>query len=263
MEEAPPVPAGPKPEDLFILLYTSGSTGTPKGCQIEHRNLVAYAHGVRNDFYTREDRIAAYASFGFDVNMSDVFCTLLNGGTLVLIPEETRMDLGALAATFDEAEVTALLLTTQVGVQFLLNYPRLKTLRMLVMGGEKLPAVDPSKLSYTIVNGYGPTENCCGVSLFPIREWEVNIPIGKPMNTIHGYVLDKTGHRLPTGAAGEYCLSVPQVSRGYLKRPDKTAEAYEASPFDDFRMYHTGDIVRYRPNGDVEFVGRRDGRSGL
>ena len=260
MEEASPVPAGPKPEDLFILLYTSGSTGTPKGCQIEHRNLVAYAHGVRNDFYTREDRIAAYASFGFDVNMSDVFCTLLNGGTLVLIPEEIRMDLGALAATFDEAEVTALLLTTQVGVQFLLNYPRLKTLRMLVMGGEKLPAVDPSKLSYTIVNGYGPTENCCGVSLFPIREWEPNIPIGKPMNTIHGYVLDKTGHRLPTGAAGEYCLSGPQVSRGYLKRPDKTAEAYEASPFDDFRMYHTGDIVRYRPNGDVEFVGRRDGQ---
>ena len=131
---------------------------------------------------------------------------------------------------------------------------------MLVMGGEKLPAVDPSQLSYTIVNGYGPTENCCGVSLFPIREWEPNIPIGKPMNTIHGYVLDKSGHRLPAGAAGEYCLSGPQVSRGYLNRPDKTAEAYEASPFDNFRMYHTGDIVRYRQNGDVEFVGRRDGQ---
>lgn len=260
MEEAAPVPEGPKPEDLFIMLYTSGSTGTPKGCQIEHRNLVAYAHGVRNDFYTHEDRIAAYASFGFDVNMSDVFCTLLNGGTVVLIPEETRMNLGALAAAFDEAEVTALLLTTQVGVQFLTNYPHLKTLRMLVMGGEKLPAVDPSQLSYTIVNGYGPTENCCGVSLFPIREWEPNIPIGKPMNTIHGYVLDKSGHRLPAGAAGEYCLSGPQVSRGYLNRPDKTAEAYQASPFDDFRMYHTGDIVRYRQNGDVEFVGRRDGQ---
>ena len=254
------VPQGPSPEDLLIMLYTSGSTGLPKGCQIEHRNMVSYAHGVRNDFYRRDDRIAAYASFGFDVNMSDVFCTLLNGGTVCLIPEEIRMNLDALAGYFDEAGITALLLTTQVGVQFLQNYPQLKTLRMLVMGGEKLPAVDPSRLSYTIVNGYGPTENCCGVSLFPIRAWEPNIPIGKPMATIHGYVLDKTGHRLPAGAAGEYCLAGPQVSRGYLNRPDKTAEAYEASPFDEFRMYHTGDIVRYRQNGDVEFVGRKDGQ---
>ena len=249
-----------KPSDLLIMLYTSGSTGLPKGCQIEHRNMVAYAHGVRNDFYRRDDRIAAYASFGFDVNMSDIFCTLLNGGTVYLIPEEIRMNLDALARYFDEAGITALLLTTQVGVQFLQNYPQLKTLRMLVMGGEKLPAVDPSRLSYTIVNGYGPTENCCGVSLFPIRAWEPNIPIGKPMATIHGYVLDKTGHRLPAGAAGEYCLSGPQVSRGYLNRPDKTAEAYEPSPFNEFRMYHTGDIVRYRQNGDVEFVGRKDGQ---
>ena len=254
------IPQGPSPEDLLIMLYTSGSTGLPKGCQIEHRNMVAYAHGVRNDFYRRDDRIAAYASFGFDVNMSDVFCTLLNGGTVYLIPEEIRMNLDALADYFNEAGITALLLTTQVGVQFLQNYPQLKTLRMLVMGGEKLPAVDPSRLSYTIVNGYGPTENCCGVSLFPIRNWEPNIPIGKPMATIHGYILDKTGHRLPAGAAGEYCLSGPQVSRGYLNRPDKTAEAYEDCPFNEFRMYHTGDIVRYRHNGDVEFVGRKDGQ---
>ena len=260
MEDETEMPKGPSPEDLFIMLYTSGSTGAPKGCQIEHRNVVSYAHGVRNDFYTKEDRIAAYASFGFDVNMSDVFCTLLNGGTVYLIPQEIRMDLHALADYFDEAGITALLLTTQVGVQFLTNYPKLKTLMMLVMGGEKLPAVDPSSLSYTIVNGYGPTENCCGVSLFPIRAWEPNIPIGKPMHTIHAYILDKTGHRLPAGAAGEYCLSGPQVSRGYLNRPEKTAEAYEPCPFNEFRMYHTGDIVRYRQNGDVEFVGRKDGQ---
>ena len=260
MPDAPAVPAEPKPEDRFIMLYTSGSTGAPKGCQIEHRNLVAYAHGLRNIFCTREDTIAAYASFGFDVNMSDVFCTLLNGGTVCLVPEEIRMNLDRLAAWFDEMGITALVLTTQVGVQFLQNYPNLKTLRLLVMGGEKLPAVDPSRIGYTIANGYGPTENCCGVSIFPIRAWEPNIPIGRPFDTIHAYVLDKTGHRLPAGAAGEYCLSGPQVTRGYLNRPDKTAEAYEPCPFNGFRMYHTGDIVRYRQNGDVEFVGRRDGQ---
>ena len=260
MEDATTLPAGPKPEDLFILIYTSGSTGKPKGCQIEHRNLVAFAHGVRHDFCTKDDRTGAYASFGFDVNMEDVFCTLVNGGTVCLIPEEIRMDLGALADYFDRTGVTALLLTTQVGVQFIQNHPKMKTLRLLIMGGEKLPAVDPANLSYTIVNGYGPTENCCGVSLFPIRSWEPNIPIGKPMATIHAYVLDRTGHRLPAGAAGEYCLSGPQVTRGYLNRPEKTAEAYGPCPFNEFRMYRTGDIVRYRQNGDVEFVGRKDGQ---
>lgn len=185
---------------------------------------------------------------------------MLNGGTVYLIPEEIRMNLDKLAAYFEQVGITALLLTTQVGVQFLQNYPHHKSLRMLVMGGEKLPPVEPEGLNYTIVNGYSPTENCCGVSLFPIHHWEPNIPIGKPMSTIHAYILDKAGHRLPAGAAGEFCLSGPQVARGYLNRLDKTAEAFENCPFNDFRMYHTGDIVRYRQSGDVEFVGRKDGQ---
>ncbi len=249
------------PKNLFIMLYTSGSTGTPKGVQIEHRNVVAFAHGAQLDgFYGGDSVTAAYASFGFDVNMADTFCTLLNGGTVHLIPEEIRMNLDELAQYFDNKGITEILMTTQVGVQFLQNYPHLKTMRYLMMGGEKLPAVHPENLNYTIINGYGPTENCCGVSMFHVQEWESNIPIGKPLPTIHGYVLDKTGHRLPAGAAGEYCLAGPQVSRGYLNRPDKTAEAYENCPFDAYRMYHTGDIVRYRQDGNVEFVGRKDGQ---
>jgi len=261
MNDSNDIPPSPSPENLFVMLYTSGSTGTPKGCQIEHRNVVALAHGIESaGFYREDDRIADYASFGFDVNMADVFCTLINGGTVYIIPEDIRMNLDLLAEYFDDAGITALLLTTQVGVQFMQNYPHCKTLRLLLIAGEKLPAVDPSGLSYTIANGYGPTENCYGVSIFPIRKWEKNIPIGKPFPTIHGYILDKTGHRLPAGAAGEYCLSGPQVSRGYLNRPDKTAEAYEQCPYNNFRMYHTGDIVRYRQDGNVEFVGRKDGQ---
>ncbi len=255
------LPAMPGAQDLMILLYTSGSTGQPKGCQIEHGNMVAFAYGSnREGFYTTDGRTASFASFGFDVCMSDTFCTLLNGATLCVIPEEVRMNLNQLADYFNQMRITQVLLTTQVGVQFVQNYPKMDTLRFLVMGGEKLPALTPDELNYTIINGYGPTENCCGVSLFPIRFWEPNIPIGKPMVTIAGYILDSCGHRLPAGAAGEFCLCGPQVTRGYLNRPDKTAEAYSESFDPRFRMYHTGDIVRYRENGDVEFVGRKDGQ---
>ena len=256
------------PSDLAIMLYTSGSTGKPKGVQIEHGNIVCFASGTANfrkagvpvDYYSEDCVAAAYASFGFDVCMMDIFCTLLGGGTLVVIPEELRLELGALADYMQQEKVTQIFMTTQVGVQFLQNFPDIKHLRYVAMGGEKLPAVDPSGLSYTIINGYGPTENTCGVSLFPIARWEKNIPLGHPAPTIQGYILDKSGHRLPPGACGEYCVAGGQVSRGYLGLPEKTAQVYEDCPFyEGIRMYHTGDVVRYRENGDVEFVGRKDG----
>ena len=257
------------PHDLLLMLYTSGSTGKPKGVQIEHHSLVSYAHGIaKADFYTEDCVAAAYASFGFDVCMSDTFCTLLNGGTLVVIPESMRLELKQLAEYLESEHVTQIFMTTQVGVQFLQNYPNVKYLRYLGMGGEKLPAVHPEGLSYHILNGYGPTENTCGVSLYPIQHWEPNIPLGRPFPTIKGFVLDKSGHRLPPGACGEYCVVGDQPARGYLGLPEKTSEVFVdldslnselRTPNSELRMYHTGDVVRYRENGDVEFVGRKDG----
>ena len=257
----------PGPTDLMLMLYTSGSTGKPKGVQIEHGNIVAFVSGVNaSGFNGPDSRVAAYASFGFDVCMMDTFCTLLNGGTLYVIPEDMRLELSRLRDYMDAEGITQIFMTTQVGVQFLQNYPRMKTLRYLSMGGEKLPSVHPEGLSYKILNGYGPTENTCGASQFQIDRWEANIPLGRPMPTVLGYVLDKAGHRLPPGACGEYCLAGYQPARGYLGLPEKTAEVFgplpeELNPTDlkDLRLYHTGDVVRYRENGDVEFVGRKDG----
>ncbi len=259
---------------LVTLLYTSGSTGVPKGCMLEHRNLVAFGHATRTTLdISTDSRIAAYASFGFDVNMMDMYCSIMNGGTMYIIPEDMRMNLDVLHDYIEDEGITQIFMTTQVGVQYLENYPESKSLRRLAMGGEKLRAVDPGKLSYKIYNGYGPSEMTCGVSMFTIENWEPNIPIGRPMPTLQGYVVDKTGHRLPVGAAGELWITGPQVARGYLNRADKTAEAFSGNPFIDHartavdserqlcsRIYHSGDIVRYRENGDIEFVGRKDGQ---
>ncbi len=261
-------------EGLVTLLYTSGSTGVPKGCMLEHRNLVAFGHATRTTLdISTKSRIAAYASFGFDVNMMDMYCSIMNGGTMYIIPEDMRMNLDVLHDYMEEVGITQIFMTTQVGVQYLENYPESKSLRRLAMGGEKLRAVNPSKLSYNIYNGYGPSEMTCGVSMFTIEHWEPNIPIGKPMATLQGYVIDKTGHRLPVGAAGELWITGPQVARGYLNRQDKTREAFSQNPFINHamtsdeaerqfcsRIYHSGDIVRYRENGDIEFVGRKDGQ---
>jgi len=261
-------------EGLVTLLYTSGSTGVPKGCMLEHRNLVAFGHATRTTLdISTDSRIAAYASFGFDVNMMDMYCSIMNGGTMYIIPEDMRMNLDVLHAYMEETGITQIFMTTQVGVQYLENYPESRSLRRLAMGGEKLRAVDPGKLTYHIYNGYGPSEMTCGVSMFTIKNWEPNIPIGRPMPTLQGYVVDKTGHRLPAGAAGELWITGPQVARGYLNRVDKTLEAFSDNPFIDHtrttddserqfcsRIYHSGDIVRYRENGDIEFVGRKDGQ---
>jgi len=261
-------------EGLVTLLYTSGSTGIPKGCMLEHRNLVAFGYATRTTLdISTHSRIAAYASFGFDVNMMDMYCSIMNGGTMYIIPEDMRMNLDALHLYMEEVGITQIFMTTQVAVQYLENYPESKSLRRLAMGGEKLWAVNPDNLSYNIYNGYGPSEMTCGVSMFTIRHWEPNIPIGRPMATLQGYVVDKTGHRLPAGAAGELWITGPQVARGYLNRLEKTLEAFSDNPFieyantaNDFerqlcsRIYHSGDIVRYRENGDIEFVGRKDGQ---
>ena len=244
---------------LLTLLYTSGSTGVPKGVMLEHRNLVAFNKSFCSYLnITNLSRIAAYASFGFDANIQDIYCTLMSGATLHIIDEDIRLDMEALHQYYENEGITHCFMTTQVGVQYLENYPHSSNLQHLVMGGEKLRAVKPDGLDYKIHNGYGPSETTCGCAFFRIDRWEPNIPIGRPAATCNLYIVDKTGHRLPAGAPGELWISGPQVTRGYLNRPDKTAESFTSSPFDDGRVYHSGDIVRYRQDGNIEFVGRKD-----
>ena len=250
-------PSSLTPQSLFILLYTSGSTGVPKGVMLEHRNLVTFIKYYCHYYDLKpEHNVAAYASFGFDANMMDLYPALTTGATVHIIPEEIRLDLVAINDYFEANNITHGFFTTQVGVQFLQNTEN-HSLKHLSVGGEKLVSVNPAE-GYTLHNLYGPTECTVFATVTPVLKKEPNIPIGKANDTATCYVVDKHLHRLPVGAAGELIIAGPQVGRGYLNRPDKTAEAFFV--MDGQRAYHTGDIVRYRHDGNIEFIGRKDGQ---
>ena len=245
---------GPKPESLFTLIYTSGSTGVPKGCQLEHRNMVAFSHMHQHALHIESDsRVGAYASFGFDACLQELWPTLIVGATVYIIPEEIRLDLIALNDYFEQNGITHSFMTTQVARSFVNDIAN-HSLKAFITGGEKLADVTPPP--YLLLNGYGPSESICYVTAFAVKENLKNIPIGKAVENMHLYIMDAYGHRLPVGAAGELWINGPQVGRGYLNRPEKTAEAFIETPWG--RCYRTGDIVRYLPDGNIQFVGRRD-----
>ena len=259
----------PTPASLFILLYTSGSTGVPKGCQLTHANLVAFCHWYQRFYQLKpEHRVTAYASYGFDANMMDMYPALTCGACVYIIPEELRLDLIALNEYFEREHITHAFMTTQVGYQFATSIEN-HSLLHLSTGGEKLASLTPPE-GYHFNNLYGPTESTVCVTAYFVDRKLKEIPIGRQLDNLRLYIVDPQGHRLPIGAAGELWVSGPQVSRGYLNRPEKTAEVYIPNPFVSeepeslrlkyARVYRTGDIVRYLPSGDVQFVGRRDGQ---
>ena len=258
----------PTPDSLFILLYTSGSTGVPKGCQLTHANLVTFCHWYQRFYDLKpEHHVAAYASYGFDACMMDMYPALTCGASVYIIPEEIRLDLIALNDYFEAQQITHSFMTTQVGYQFATGIDN-HSLKCLSTGGEKLASLAPPQ-GYRFYNGYGPTECTIFTTTYLVDRKLKEIPIGKPLDNMRLYVVDPQQHRLPVGAAGELWVAGPQVSRGYLNREEKTAEVYIDNPFVTdgdpgaakyARVYRTGDIVRYLPDGNIQFVGRRDGQ---
>ncbi len=257
-----PVPA---PEDLFVMLYTSGSTGVPKGVQFAHSNTLVTTEWVKKYYEMDEkSRVTSYASYGFDANVFDTYPAITSGACLHIIPEEMRLDFPALLDYYNKNGITHTVMTTQVGRQFALMGGQ-TTLKHLSVAGEKLTPL-PAPTTFALYNLYGPTEGSVVTSGFKM-EAGVNykdVPIGTAVDNLKVYVVDPQGRRLPVGAVGELWIAGPHVTRGYLNRPEKTAEAYGHNPFSDEpgyeRVYRTGDIVRLLADGNLQFVGRRDGQ---
>ncbi|MDR0789106.1 MAG: amino acid adenylation domain-containing protein, partial [Bifidobacteriaceae bacterium] len=249
------------PEDAHIILYTSGSTGVPKGVELRHSNIVSFiASAIKAYEITSEDNWAAYASFGFDVSMGDLWVTLAAGATLVVVPDELRLDLHKLNEFFEQNNVTGTLLTTQVGKQFVDTTDN-KSLKVLAVGGEKLVPTKPPK--YRLLNIYGPTEATVWVTSFEVDKYYDNVPIGKPAQDLDLYIINENGGLCEIGEVGEINIAGRQVGYGYLNNPEKTEAAFKNNPFrptdsDYSRMYKTGDLAKYLPDGNIEILGRTD-----
>ncbi len=252
----------PEPDDLFVLLYTSGSTGTPKGCMLLHHNLVNFIHWYQRILnITENSASAAYASYGFDAHMIDIYPYLSIGATEHIIPEEKRLDLMWINEYCKENNITDVFMTTQVGRAFMTSIDDIAP-EKIATGGEKLVPFTPHG-NARLFNLYGPTECTVATTAFEIDKYYNPFPIGRPADNARLYIVDKQLRLLPYGAVGELCVSGPLVSKGYLNRPEQTEKTYVKNPFDSGKycdtLYHTGDIVRFLNDGNLSYVGRRDG----
>ncbi|TDD54174.1 amino acid adenylation domain-containing protein [Kribbella antibiotica] len=248
-------------DDLAYVMYTSGSTGRPKGVSVTHRGFRALARWQHQNYgLDTPQRVLQGTSLNFDISVWELAMALLSGGTVVLPPPDLPMLGAALADLLQEQGVENVSLTPSA----LATLPEdsLSAVRCLTVGGEPCP-LDLVRIwapGRIFVNGYGPTETTIGVCLARYTADLDRVHIGRPLNGTQLYILDSSHQPLPEGAAGELYVGGSGVARGYLGRPDLTADAFVANPFaaDGSRLYRTGDLARRRADGNIELLGRVD-----
>ncbi len=258
-------------ESLAYVMYTSGSTGQPKGVEIPHRSIVRLVHGVDYVSLGRSTVMLHAAPLGFDASTLELWGALLNGGRVVLHDEAVPTGPG-LAQVIRAHGVTTAWLTAALFNAVVDDDPRhLAGLQELLIGGEALSVAHVRRFMEAVpgtalINGYGPTECTTFATTHRIDAASLanarSIPIGKPINLTTLYVLNRRGEPVPDGLVGELFIGGLGVGRGYLGRPELTAERFLADPFagGDWRMYRTGDLVVRLSDGSIDFVGRADGQ---
>ncbi|HET8661887.1 MAG TPA: amino acid adenylation domain-containing protein [Micromonosporaceae bacterium] len=260
----PALPARPGPGQAAWCVYTSGSTGAPKGVLVPHRAAVnAVRWHVRELELSPRDAVGHGLALGFDANLSEIYPALAAGASVHLVPDGVRAEPARLAGWWARQGVTVAFLPTPLAELVLALPVRPDAVpRTLVVGGSALRHRPPVGFPARVLNAYGPTENAIVTTAGPVAPGDGGVvDIGRPVDNVRLYVLDLGGAPVPTGAAGELCVAGRGLALGYLGRPGETAAAFVPEPFSGeagARMYRTGDRVRLRGDGTVEFLGRVD-----
>lgn len=262
--EVPDVQGVATRDSLAYVLYTSGSTGRPKGVLIEHRALISFVESYRRRFaITPDDRMLQLAALAFDMSQGEIFSALVSGATLVQVPGNVGRSPDALADLMRAEEVTyicfspAMLSLVEPG-----PYPHL---RKIMAGGEALPAETVNRWNRPgrrLLNVYGPTEAAVGCTDYecPHEPCTAAPPIGRPHPDRRVYVVDRYDELVPRGVPGELLIGGDEgLARGYLDRPDLTAQRFVPDPFHPGgRVYRSGDLARWNADDQLEFLGRLD-----
>ena len=256
--------------DLVYVIYTSGSTGQPKGVMVPHRGVVNWLIWMRNTWaVTPADVVLTKAPLTFDVSAWELFLPLISGACLVLADSDRQYDPAYLADLMSEQRVSIAQFVPSLLRLFLEleDLPDLHALRHVMCGGEvfsaDLQARFFARLGSEVCNSYGPTEASIGVTSWPCRrdDHRPSVPIGGPIDNTDLYILDTALDPVAPGALGELYIGGICLGRGYLNRPDLTAERFLPNPFNpdgEARMYRTGDLCRFLEDGSIDFLGRVD-----
>jgi amino acid adenylation domain-containing protein/non-ribosomal peptide synthase protein (TIGR01720 family) len=274
-ENLPPVQQA---HNLAYLIYTSGTTGQPKGVQIEHKSIINLIHHYHRAFaLTGRERSTQIVSPSFDVSVWEIWTYLAAGASVHIPDEETRRSPWQLQAWVQAANISTMFVPTPMVESLLgLHWSAATSLHTLHTAGDKLHHYPPPELPFALYNHYGPTENSVYSTycLVPPRpDADLAPPIGRPFTNIQTYILDKYMNPTPIGVPGELYLGGAGLARGYHNRPELTAERFlkdelRIANYDgadsfvirnsSFVIYKTGDLVRYLPDGQIEFLGRLD-----
>jgi len=259
-----------QPENIAYIIYTSGSTGKPKGVLVTHRNLL-HSTRVRQAYYS--DPVRAFllmSSFSFDSSVAGIFWTFCDGGMLVLPEEGQQRDIFQVANLVQEHSISHMLSLPSVYSVLLdnANPGQLSSLNAVCVAGEECPSVlidQHFKIMHAtrLYNEYGPTEGTVWSTVYECRPDQKGktIPIGKAVPNVKIYILDNYLNPVTIGVIGEIYIGGDGVTRGYLNRPDLTADKYISDPFSGIqgaRLYKSGDLGKYRPDGNIDFLGRID-----
>jgi amino acid adenylation domain-containing protein/non-ribosomal peptide synthase protein (TIGR01720 family) len=258
-----------KPENLAYCIYTSGSTGQPKGAGVPHQGILNRLQWMQEQYgLDQSDRVLQKTPYSFDVSVWEFFWPLMTGAKLIVAKPEQHKDSLALVDTITAQQITTIHFVPSM-LQVFIDTPGVencRSLKRVICSGEALPADlvarFQQKLPAELHNLYGPTEASVDVSYWACLPGsaETAIPIGRPIANISLYILDRQLNPVLAGTPGELHIGGIGLGRGYLNRPELTAEKFIPDPFmhDGGRLYKTGDLARYRPDGTIDYLGRND-----